>query len=75
MHWGFGEEKKIQEEDWQQMLAQGKSFLAPKKKKEIFKKHKTSSSSMKLKFLWVNSKDARTLSHLSTKGVNHISYL
>ena len=26
MYWGFGEEKK-KEEDWQQMLAQGQSFL------------------------------------------------
>ena len=34
MHWGFGEGKK-KEEGWQQMLAQGKSFPAGKKKKEV----------------------------------------
>ena len=33
MHWGFGEEEK-EEEDWQQMLAQGRSFPAKKKEKK-----------------------------------------
>ena len=33
MSWGFGEAKKAQE-DWQQMLAQGKSFPSKKKKKK-----------------------------------------
>ena len=33
MYWGFGEkEKKEREEDWQQMLAQSKSFLEKKKR-------------------------------------------
>ena len=37
MYWGFGEEKK-EREDWQQMLAQGESFPA-KRKKLTYKKH------------------------------------
>ena len=32
MYWGFGEWEK-KEEDWQQMLAQGESLPAKKKKK------------------------------------------
>ena len=34
MHWGFGEERKKKEEDWQQMLAQGQSFPAKNKGRE-----------------------------------------
>ena len=33
MYWGFGEEKKEREEDWQQVLAEGESF--PRKKKKL----------------------------------------
>ena len=33
MHWGF-RDKKIKEEDWQQMLAQGASFPAQNSKKQ-----------------------------------------
>ena len=33
MHCGFGEKEKKREVDWQQMLAQGETFPAKKKKK------------------------------------------
>ena len=33
MHWGFGEERK-KDEDWQQILAQGKSFPAKQQQQQ-----------------------------------------
>ena len=39
MYWGFGEEKK-KEEDWQRMLAQGQSSSPKNKKNKKIKKLK-----------------------------------